>query len=357
MNREFLRLRSQLRLIEERSLKRMFFNGPVVTVGGLCYTRGFEADLLKVDKEAQSVLWRVSTAEGPYDFMARYGMRAQLVAGMGTTSGVAVFDGETGALIWSRRDLAGLFTHGDQLLSEAGAKLVELDPETGAEIREFFIGERMWMMDVAGSEVVLGPDHGLFDDQNRSYELSRPYRCLSLETGEVLWERNIASEAWQASVGQTPHFVTNLVPGSMGVSWIGCWRDNTFACSRKDGSLLWFAPYRCGLARVKDGRVFGMDEGGVFHVLDERTGELLARHDGAGLEGAMFPRPAAMLGPYAVYGMESGHVAVFDPRDGRLVWSKRHKSGTPNVGVVEGRVYVTTEKGELLVYEPSVSID
>lgn len=358
MSKEFLRLRSQLPLVEKRVSKRLFFNGPVATPIGLCYSRGFQAELLLVDEEARHVLWRASTEKGPYDFLVRYSLDEHLLAGAGTSGGVAVFDAGAGTLVWSRLDLAGLFTRAGKLVSRAGARLVDLDPATGTELRELPIGEKMRIMNLADSEVVLGPDHPLLDERNSSYELSRPYCCVSLETGGVLWVRNLAAEAWRGSVGRAPKPVRNVVPGSTGESWIGRWHDDTFACSRKDGSLLWWAPYSCGLrADVQGGRVFGMDEGGVFHVLDEHTGKLLARHDGAGLDGAMFPRPGVMLGPYAVYGMESGHVAVFDPRDGRLVWSKRHKAGTPNVGVVDGRVYVTTEKGDLLVYEPTRPIE
>jgi outer membrane protein assembly factor BamB len=282
-----------------------------------------------------------------------------MIAGAGTASGVAIYDAQDGARLWSRLDLAGVWWRDGILLStKDAAALVELDPATGDVVRELVAAEEgMTIMNGSSAEVILcskasrgGTD---YSDQQ-----SRTYRCVKAEKGEVLWERDVAADVWRVSEGRSPQPIMYLIPGSLGESWIGRWHDDTFACSRTDGRVLWWAPYRCGsVASVHDGRVFGMDEGGVFHVLDERTGKLLARHDGTGLEGAMFPGPAAMLGPYAVYGMESGHVAVFDPRDGRLVWSKRHKSGTPNVGVVEGRVYVTTEKGELLVYEPTGPIE
>lgn len=122
---------------------------------------------------------------------------------------------------------------------------------------------------------------------------------------------------------------------------------------------MWLAKdVECGLrADVKDGRAFGMARGGrCFYVLDERTGALLSKYDGAGLEGAAHPRPAVFLGELAVYGMESGHLAVFDPRSGQLVWATRHKAPVSDVRVIEGLVYVATGKGELLVYEPSAPV-
>jgi outer membrane protein assembly factor BamB len=350
--KNFLRLRSQLALVEKRPSKRLFFQGPIVGETGLYLTRSFDHELLKID--GQRVLWCTSTLP-LVQFRVGRAVPGGLVVGMGAAQGIAAFREDTGTLAWKRLDLGGLVPQGGRLLSMMdGVALVEVDPSTGDERRRLPIGDEH-MVGVADGEMVLMPDHHGAFDEHQDRESARAYRCLSLETGEILWERNLAKEAWEAA-GQSRHFVTNLMPGSLGESWIGRWRQSTFGSSRKDGSLLWFAKdIECGpRADVKDGRVFGMPPGGGrFYVLDERTGAMLAQHDGSGLEGVAYPRPAVFLGEYAIYGMESGHLAVFDPRDARLVWVKRHNAPLSDVRVIEGLVYVTTGKGELLVYEPT----
>ncbi len=352
MTRGLLTLRSQLGLLERRLAKRVFYDGPLVGTTGLFLSRAFDKELMKLDQHAQRIVWRVPAGS---PFTAMYCLDG-LVTGSGMASMVAAFREDTGDLAWKRLELAGLVPHNGRLLSmDQGKALVELNPTTGESLRRVPVANEGFAGLTAGAEVVLKPRHPLLDDGNRASELARPYRCLNLESGAVVWERNLAQQAWEAA-GQPPHYVTNLVEGSLGESWIGRWQESTFACSRKDGSLTWFArDVECGLrADVKDGRVFGMARGGGwFYVLDERTGAMLSRHDGAGLEGAAYPRPAVFLGEYAIYGMESGHLAVFDPRDARLVWVKRHKAPLSDVRVIDGLVYVTTGKGELLVYEPA----
>lgn len=238
---------------------------------------------------------------------------------------------------------------------------VVVEPTTGGDIYRIPM-HRERMLGAGSHELVTCPayDPPLYtlSDEERARELARPCRSVHLATREILWERNLARDVWEAA-GQAPHFVTNVVEGSLGDSWVGRWQESTFACSREDGRLLWLAKdVECGLrADSKGGRVFGMARGGGwFYVLDERTGALLSKYDGAGLEGAAYPRPAALLGEYAVYGMESGHLAVFDPRDGQLVWATRLKAPISDVRVIEGLVYVTTGKGELLVYESTAPV-
>lgn len=353
-----LRLRSSLTLVEKRPSKRLYYDGPVVTRSGLCLTRPFDCELVKVDSTAGSVLFRVSTGPRLFEFTAMQCPDGERVVGV-AGNGVAAFREDTGELVWERLDLRGVtFSEGAPFSTDEGCALVELNAASGSDVRRLPLVNEHPAGFPMGALIVLMPRHPLLDDGNRSHELARQYRCVSLETGKVLWERNLAKLAWEAA-GQAPHFIRNLVPGSLGESWIGRWRESTFACSRGDGRLLWLAKdVECGLrADVKGGRVFGMATGGGwFYVLDERTGALLSKYDGAGLEGAAYPRPAALLGEYAVYGMESGHLAVFDPRNGQLVWATRHKAPVSDVRVIEGLVYVVTGKGELLVYEPTAPV-
>lgn len=277
------------------------------------------------------------------------------MVGLGARGGGA-FRAEDGTLAWSRPDSAGIFIHEGRLFSqESNMSLALVDPATGVGVSSVPLGHEYCAGMPAWGEVVLRPHD---DGTGGSRELSRPYRSMRLETGQTLWKVDLAQQISEVAK-QGRQFVTNLIPGSLGVSWIGRWRESTFACSRQDGSLLWLArDVECGLrADSRGGRVMGMARGGGwFYLLDEKTGEILARHDGSGLEGAAYPLPGVFLGDYVIYGMESGHLAVFDSRDGHLVWAKRHPAPLSDVRVIGASVYVVTGKGELLVYEAATAI-
>ncbi len=354
MSSELFSLSRQLPLVEKRRTKEFLFHGPVKTDNGLYYGLPFDDQLLLVDTKRWSVSWRASTAiADTFEFRPEYCLSGLLVGAAGC--GVAAFDSADGAMAWLRPDRVGIWWRNDKLVSTADyeSRLVQLDPSTGADVGDLLRAEcDMSIFNGAGQEVVLCSRSQVGDAAGPGATTAL-YRCIAVDGGTLLWEKSIAAELATTLGERVPKAVAYLIPGSLGTCWIGRYGDRVFACDRKDGSLLWLAKHQCGsVASVRSGRVFGMDEGGRFHVLDERTGELIARHDGTGLEDVMFPRPAAMLDDYAVYGTESGHVIVFDPKDARVVWRKRHKVGTPNVGVVDGQVYVTTVKGELLVYQP-----
>ena len=125
-----------------------------------------------------------------------------------------------------------------------------------------------------------------------------------------------------------------------------------FGLSVEDGSIRWGFPVAVTYhaPNVHGGRIYVllMDH---FVCLDEATGEIVYDVQHLQLAEAFLPKTGTIYGGKIAFAMESGHLAVFDLVDGRLVWLYKHKLKLGRTAEADGRLLVTSDDGHLLVFE------
>jgi outer membrane protein assembly factor BamB len=142
-------------------------------------------------------------------------------------------------------------------------------------------------------------------------------------------------------------FVEGSLPNHLVLTRTG----SVFGCSLSDGELLWHAPVDVPYfwPNVHDGRIYVFCPP-RFIAIDEASGVVLYDVTHPELERALFPKTGTVYEDKITFATESGHLPVFDLRDGRLVWSHVRKASLGRTAEADGRLLVTTDRGELLVF-------
>lgn len=177
---------------------------------------------------------------------------------------------------------------------------------------------------------------------------------VDLSSGQVLWQRNLIKDIRAKYGFDYERPVISYRVGTLGDRFIVRRDTVTCACSAATGELLWFSPLCPGDVGpdVRNGRIYGMMPD-RFIALDEATGEVVYDVHHPELQGALFPKRGAFFGDFVAYSMESGHLAVFDIRDGRLAAHYKYKEPLTDVVEADGRLLVGAGDGNLLVFDVS----
>jgi hypothetical protein len=136
---------------------------------------------------------------------------------------------------------------------------------------------------------------------------------------------------------------------------------HTFGGSVEDGAIRWHAAAYTADSRptVADGRVY-FTRGDRTVCLDEETGAIVWDAQppelcGSPARGAAYREKAGTLYRNRIaFVYESGHLAVFSLEDGSLVSFYMARSPLWCSGEADGRLLVTTDEAELLVFDESI---
>jgi outer membrane protein assembly factor BamB len=250
-----------------------------------------------------------------------------------------------------------------------------VDGETGEEIwrRACDFGLREWRGAMVAQQVsafeVLAPDTGRVEDViNVSSTLSRPapiWRDIallsdaaqtdrvcgfSLHDRRIMWERTWLSEMGRFGLSEAPTLV--LSGGSVANRFVATGRGSLFGCSLDDGALLWHqrfsVPYYW--PNVHAGRIYVLCPP-HFIAVDEATGELIYDVVHRELEPVRLARMGTIYGDRIAFPAETGHVTVFDLRDGSLLWLHQYRASVEGIAEADGRLLASMGDGRLVVFE------
>jgi outer membrane protein assembly factor BamB len=250
----------------------------------------------------------------------------------------------TGKVIWTRDPFNSVALWKDQLLFSSGSALEVLDPSSGENIRSIPApsvvaagGRRCGNVLICGHPALTGFD---------------------LDQERVLWTHDIMAEMRALHAADEPGEMMGLACGSILGSIIATRGGMTFGCSLENGRIRWCAkiavPHR--IPNVHEGRVY-VAWSERFIAIDEATGEVVYDVKHSDLEGnpkrsfAYHAKTGTVYGHTLAVPHESGHLAVFNLKDGSLPWLHIAKVPLWSSAEVDGRLLVGTGDGKLLVFE------
>lgn len=208
-----------------------------------------------------------------------------------------------------------------------------------------------WGLDICGSTWILLTEDGRF--------------CgLEPDSGAVLWERDLWAETGAFAERTGPLVPESLaksaqdlkvVAGSRPDTFLVVSGAHTFGGSVEDGSIRWHVPFATGQSRptVADGCVHFVARD-RFVSIDEETGRVLWATQPPELHNALLEKQGTIYRNRIAFVYESGHVAVFSRTDGTLVSFCMAKPLPCSSGEADGRLLVTTDEAELLVFDESI---
>ncbi len=290
------------------------------------------------DKVTLAVLWK-RPSEG-FEPGREWSERLLEIGKLG--GDVAMLDLKSGTRLWTRPTLSGGAKpwRGRLLIARLqGYEIVE--PHTGSVEREVDVPGGLTDATVLCGDVTVGA----------TYPGGDPARAFSLVEERVLWERQMLVDM-EARFGVVhSDRGMSFVPGSVPSSVVLTRTGSVFGCSLHDGSLLWHArvsvPYYW--PNVHEGRIYVLCVP-RFIAIDEASGEIVYDVKHRELEEVLFAKTGTIHGGKVAFATESGHLPVFDLTNGRLVWLYKYKGSLGRTAEADGRLLVTTGRGELLVF-------
>jgi outer membrane protein assembly factor BamB len=180
-------------------------------------------------------------------------------------------------------------------------------------------------------------------------------KAINLVSGELVWERALLSEMAPYVSEAERHNAVTITHGSLAGMFIVRYGDATFGCSLTDGSVVWHAPVAVPYywPNVEAGCVYVLlfDR---FIAIDEATGRILYDVKHPELGGAYRAKAGTLYKGRIAIPNESGHVAVFNVADGALVSLREDTLPLWRTAEADGRLFVTTGDGKLLVFDESI---
>ena len=301
------------------------------------------AQTVKLDRTDFRELWRTPSEGASPE--RQYGT-VLLMAGVQTVG----VDAETGKRVWARQSRWGPLDWRGRLVLQTTDALEVVDPKAG-EVQERIEvpGGMAWGM-LVGDLLLQKKDFG------------GVVRLFDLTERRLLWERDLYAESEVPEdprpIGlrdPKPGCALHFVAGGPG-RFVMVAGAETFGCSLEDGRVLWRAsvPVHYNWPNVHEGRVYVLDIG-RFVALDEATGEVVYDVRPPELYGAIRGRPGTIYGDQIAFANESGHLFVFNLRNGKLVWWYKHGAPLWATAEADGRLLVSTGDGRLLVFTESGS--
>ncbi len=312
--------------------------GPLVSSDGVFV--GAKDDVtVRLDRRSLKPVWKVESDK--YRIAALVNDELMTVGGK---PGGGVRSTRDGKLLWSAPSRffgAGVWRN-----------YVDIDGGAGLELRDPRTGDLARTITVAG-----GSDHpGTTCGDLWILPTGTPYvKGISLVSGELVWQRELVSEmAPHVSEAERQNAVT-ITPGSLEGVFVVRHGDATFGCSLKDGSIVWHAPVAVPYywPNVAAGRVYVLlfDR---FIAVDEATGRILYDVTHSELDSAYRAKAGTIYRDRLAIPNESGHLAVFNLADGALVSLHEDKLPLWRTAEADGRLFVTTGDGKLLVFDESI---
>lgn len=178
-----------------------------------------------------------------------------------------------------------------------------------------------------------------------------PVSAYSLVSRRVVWRRNLFAEMKERYGVAEERPILGMHAAGPGL-FVATHGGSTFGCSLTDGRILWHnAAIPRGQPTVHEGMVVFWEFGRMLG-LDERTGRV--RYDVSHTGDFKLDAPygsGAISGDHIVYGTNAGLLAVCNWRNGRLVSFYRHKEGLSRAVIADGRIFVTSYDGNMLIFE------
>ena len=328
---------STLRLTQKVPVSgpRSILTDPLVGEGAVYASDPFGGDVVCFDRQGFRETWRIPSRQlWPRWSYGRHLLISSLEA--------SVVDATDGRVLWTRSCRFG---------AVAWCGEIVLQQPEGIEIVEAATGEVRESIPVPGG---LSTSARLCGDVlivKTAFRPDLPVRAFHLRERRVVWERMLVAEAVARSGVEDPDPLLSFAESVNERLVMTCGRL-TLACSLVDGRMLWHAPVPVTYhwPNVHAGRVYVLflDR---FIAIDELTGEIVYDVLHPELRGAYRARPGTVYGETIAFANESGHLAVFDLRDGSLVWLHKYKAPLWGTAEADGRLLVSTGDGKLLVFE------
>lgn len=299
---------------------------------------------VRFDRPALKRRWEIEIGRG------RLGWVIQDLLGTWSGNDTTMRACDDGRVLWSAP--AGGAPWRDVLLRQDKAAYEHRDLRTGEILKVIEFKPRIrWGLGICGSTWVLLTEDGRF--------------CgIELDSGVVLWERDLWRE-----VGAFAERTGPLVPESLGGSaqdlkLVAASRPDTFLVvsgvhtfggSVEDGSIRWHVPFATAQSRptVGDGRVHFVARD-RFVSIDEETGRVLWVTQPPELNNVFREKQGTIYRNRIAFAYEPGCLAVFSLEDGSLVSFYTAKSALWCTGEADGRLLVTTDEADLLVFDEAI---
>lgn len=328
-----LRLSQKILLFEPRKHEALFPSEPVAGEKTIVLGCDDKA-LVALDRRDLSVMWRARVSS----LNPLYWWSEDLLV-LGGGNDVAMWDARQKRVLWraKTRLIGGKPWNG----------LISTWPTLNdIELREATTGRVQRGFKVVGPGTICGELLIC-----RSIEKGDPVQALRPD-GRVAWQRDLVAEVRSQSVGAESEAYLVALAGSTPGRFVATFGHSCFGCSSSDGKIIWKVdvpvPY---YSPFEGGRILIL-EGERFVVIDEAAGGLLCDRRYPELRPMYHVKRGSILGDLVVFVSESGHVAVFDLKDGSLISLEHHKRlvfwGT---AVADGRLLVSGADGKLWVYE------
>jgi len=315
---------------------------PLVAADGVYIDEWYEtAEVVKLHRQTLEAIWRVKTREGPGPGggLSPLRMWSDDLILMGGQDRIGMMEADSGRLRWAVSEASGPLVWNRRVVVKSKAAVLLIDGLTGATTDRYPLAAK-GASTLCGDRLVVLPED---DDWISSLELG---------TGKVMWRRELLREMGDFARFDFKTNAIGLVAGSRPTSVVATRGPVVFGLSVEDGSIRWGAPVAVTYywPNVHDGRIYVllMDH---FVCLDEATGEIVYDVQHPQLAEAFLPQTGTIYGAKIAFAMETGHLAVFDLTNGRLVWLYKHKLKLGRTAEVDGRLLATTDDGHLLVFE------
>jgi outer membrane protein assembly factor BamB len=320
-------------------------SSPLAAGSGIYVAEWYKTgDLAKVDRHSLRVVWRVNTAlpnAKPAEGLSPSSTWSDDFILVGAQSRIGMMEVESGRLRWIvSRASAPKIWNGHVVARTDGAILLidGLTGEIASRVRVPWPTDSVFVL--CDGRVIPSPTSG------------GSMGCLDLGRGEVEWQRDVLMEMCEFARVRFESSAVGLAAGSRPNSFVATRGSAIFGLSVEDGSIRWVAPVTVTYhwPNIHEGRIYVllMDH---FICLDEATGEIVydVRHPQLG--EAFLPKTGTIYAGKIAFAMETGHLAVFDLADGRLVWLYKHKVKLGRTAAADGRLLATSDDGHLLVFD------
>ena len=324
---------------------KVLLSEPLAAGNGIYVAEWYETgEVVKLDRETLEVVWRVKTPPPGAGVGAglnpREAWNDDLILAGSVDGRVGMIEADSGRLRWTVSLAYAPRIWNGRVVAKNKVAVLLIDGLTGETTAQLGVS---WPGDNAFK---------LCEDRILSYPSEDVIGCLDLSTGQVVWQRGLLREMGEFARFDFKTNAIGLEAGSLPGSFVVTRGPVVFGLSLEDGSIRWGAPVAVAYywPNVHGGRIYVllMDH---FVCLDEATGEIVYDVQHPQLAEAFLPKTGTIHAGKIAFAMESGHLAVFDLADGRLVWLYKHKVKLGRTGEADGRLLATSDDGHLLVFD------
>jgi outer membrane protein assembly factor BamB len=305
---------------------------------------------VRLDRRTLKRRWEVEIGNGRMSFLI-----ADKLLCLWTVDSIAMRACEDGRLLWSGPPLGPRRWRDDMLLTYNTLRYEHRNVWTGEIVKTTEFRPAIQCGEaICGTKWIVLSEDGLF-------------RGVAVDSGTVLWQRDLWTEMRTFArhvgppAGETDSFGRSVedvrvVAGSRPERFLAVSGAHTLGGSVEDGSIRWHVPASTGqsLPTAADGCVHFTGGGGHTVSVNEETGAVLWETRPSELRDAFREKVGTVYRDRIAFAYESGHLAVFNLEDGSLVSFYMAKSPLWCTGEADGRLLVTTDEADLLVFDESI---